>query len=152
MKCMCEYESQKLRRWWRCAPQIITKITKNSALSSYVLKLLIDALLLESLKLRTKLLLVTGESVQPSDNQLLPFQNPANIILQLLQSVWNRGLNWSERLLGSWRWLRSGGLLRNSRWLGSGRLLGARGGSEVEGMSVSISRSLLSELVGGWGT
>ena len=73
--------------------RIITKVTKKSALSSYELKLLIDALMLEGMKLRTELLLVARESVQPSDNQLLPLRNPANIIRQLLQRVRSRGLN-----------------------------------------------------------
>ena len=96
---MCEYESQKLRRWRRCAPRIITKITKKSVLSSYELKLLIDALLLEGLKLRTELLLVSGESVHPIDNQLLPFRKYVNVINQLLQHGRCWGLGRSRRLL-----------------------------------------------------
>ena len=87
MKCMCENRTQKLRRRRRCAPRIIAEITEKSPLSSDKLKLLINALLLESLKVRTELLVVMGNSVQPIKNQLLALRNPLNISNPLLHRV-----------------------------------------------------------------
>ena len=87
MKCMCENRTQKLWRWRRCAPRIITEIAEKSALSSDKLKLLINTLLLESLKVRMELLVVTGNSVQPIKNQLLALRNSVNISNQLLHNV-----------------------------------------------------------------
>ena len=84
---MCEDKAQKLRRRRRCAPRIIAEIAENSALSSDKLHLLIKALPLEYLKVRTQLLVVTGKSVQPIKNQLLSLQNPLNISTQLLHRV-----------------------------------------------------------------
>ena len=87
MKCMCETRTQKLWRWRRCAPRIIAEIAEKSAISSDKLKLLINALPLEYLKVRTQLLVVTGKSVQPIKNQLLALRNPLNISDQLLHGI-----------------------------------------------------------------
>jgi len=87
MKCMCENRTQKLRRRRRCAPRIIAEIAEKSALSGDKLELLVNALLLESLKVRAELLVVTGNGVQPIKNQLLALRNPLNISDQLLHCV-----------------------------------------------------------------
>ena len=128
VKCMCEDKAQKLRR--RCAPRIIAEIAEKSALSSDKLHLLIKALPLEYLKVRTQLLVVTGKSVQPIKNQLLAVRDPLNISDQLLHDVGGRRRNWS------WRWHRGRWRLGNCRGLRSRRRLG-RGGN------VSIHRTLL---------
>ena len=87
MKCMCENRTQKLRRRRRCAPRIIVEIAEKNALSGDKLELLVNALLLESLKVRAELLVVTGNGVQPIKNQLLALRDPLNISNQLLHHV-----------------------------------------------------------------
>ena len=84
---MCENKTHKLRRRRRCAPQIIAEIAEKSVLSGDKLKLLVNALLLKSLKVRAELLVVTGNGVQPIKNQLLALRDPVNISNQLLDNV-----------------------------------------------------------------
>ena len=87
MKCMCENRTQKLRRRRRCAPRIIVEIAEKNALSGDKLELLVNALLLESLKVKAELLVLTGNGVQPIKNQLLALRDPVNISNQLLDNV-----------------------------------------------------------------
>ena len=84
---MCENRTQKLRRRRRCASWIIAEIAEKPALSGDKLELLVNALLLESLKVRADLLVVTGNGVQPIKNQLLALRDPVNISNQLLDNV-----------------------------------------------------------------
>ena len=51
------------------------------------LELLVNVLLLESLKVRAELLVVTGNGVQLIKNQLLALRNLLNISSQLLHRV-----------------------------------------------------------------
>ena len=69
-----------------CSPDH-SRNTEKNALSGDKLELLVNALLLESLKVRAELLVVTGNGVQPIKNQLLALRDPVNISNQLLDNV-----------------------------------------------------------------